>query len=195
MPPPSDASAASAPAHKSCFGLILTSERPVYSRPQADRKVVEPDKSALHPRTGPTTTSGRRVLRHPRSMTQDRDARGDVRYEERWCSGGIVGSLGARSCLRVTVTDRELVVCGHFPFSLVTDLAGLDVLVPRGRVRVLRDAGDMDEPLPDFAPGRVLVELHGGGPPRRLWLRLREPERFTDALEADRGPPSEGEYR
>lgn len=67
---------------------------------------------------------------------------GRAQFAERWTSGHSNRSLltklgGARNCLCVTVTDRELRIQPHFPFSLMflPEIYGLDLRIPRASIR------------------------------------------------------------
>ncbi len=107
-----------------------------------------------------------------------------VRFHEGAASGNSDKSLvtrfgGASHCLRVTVTDDEVLVRPFFPFNLITE-ADLEHRIPRAAVTSAQVA--------EATSGRrVLLDfrLPDGGS-RRLSLVLRDPDGFLSAL---KGPP------
>jgi len=82
---------------------------------------------------------------------------------------------GARRCLRVTVTDQEILVRSPFPFSLIVE-SDLEHRIARGSITaVQRVKGKFSEWVQvDF--------LLPCGKTRRLSLRLKNPEAFLAAL-------------
>jgi len=104
----------------------------------------------------------------------------NILFEERWTSGRSHKSLitrmgGANNCLRVTVTDDELWVVPHFPFSACAGLFDLDH-------RVLRDAITNVEQNGKIV--HVTFEL-ADGEGQRMELRLRNADRFCEVLQSD----------
>jgi hypothetical protein len=100
-----------------------------------------------------------------------------VLYDEKWTSGRSLKSLftrlcGANNCLRVTVTDQELWVTPHFPFSAFASKFDLDHRVRRGHIaNVARN-------------GKTIV-VNFAGPDEKtksVELRLRRPDEFLSAM-------------
>jgi hypothetical protein len=82
---------------------------------------------------------------------------------------------GANNCLRVTVTDDELWVAPHFPFSGFAGQIDLDH-------RVLRDAITNVEQNGKIV--RVTFALDDDDE-RMIALRLRNADRFCEVLQSD----------
>ena len=101
-------------------------------------------------------------------------------FEERWTSGNSHKSLytrlgGASNCLCVTVTDEELWVAPHFPFSALAAHFDLDHRVRRDAITNVEQDGKIV---------RVTFSLDDGVE-RTLALRLRNPERIVADLQSD----------
>jgi hypothetical protein len=104
-------------------------------------------------------------------------------FEERWTSGRSLRNFwsrigGAQNCLYVALSQDELMVRPHFPFSLLflPEIYGLEVTVPRSGVRV-------DEVKSGILGNRVLLTVETSpGKRHQLELKLRAPVEFTRAL-------------
>jgi hypothetical protein len=97
-------------------------------------------------------------------------------FAEKRASGGELGKLGgAANCLLVVVTPDELLVTPSFPFDLIAPPRGpigLVHKVARTKVRASKHQSWR---------GNVRVEICGATH-AVLDLKLREPERFLEAL-------------
>ncbi len=101
-----------------------------------------------------------------------------ILFEEKWTSGRSLKSLltrlgGANNCLHVTVTEDELWVTPHFPFSAFGGKLDLDH-------RIARDD------IESVAKRRWSIRVDYATPvgePRSIDLRLRRPQKFLDALQ------------
>ena len=104
-------------------------------------------------------------------------------FMERWTSGrslhNFVSRLGgARNCLFVAVTQNDLIVRPHFPFTLffLPEIYGLEIVAPRSAVRGV-------ELKPGILGSRVLLTIElSPGEGFQLELRLRAPTEFTQAM-------------
>lgn len=102
-----------------------------------------------------------------------------VLFDERWTSGRSFKSLltrlgGANKCLRVTVTDDELWITPHFPFSAFAATYDLDHRARRDAVRHI-----------ERHRRNVTIDFVGAdGQEHRLELRLRDADGFVAALSA-----------
>jgi hypothetical protein len=104
----------------------------------------------------------------------------NILFEERWTSGCSHKSLftrcgGANNCLRVTVTDDELWVAPHFPFSAFAARFDLDHRVRRDAITKIEQNG---------RTVRVSFALDDCEE-RMLSLRLRNADRFCTMLQSD----------
>lgn len=128
--------------------------------------------------------SGRGLFARPRSAAL---------FVERWASGrsgtGPVARLAtARNCLQVQLTADELVITPHFPFTLgfMPELYDFDKRVRLDAiVRVQRLGGR-------FAEAIELNYTRHDGTDAVLQLLLRQGERFTALLAAQRAPLARG---
>lgn len=121
----------------------------------------------------------RRSRRGPHFPSRDEV---NVLFEEKWTSGRSCKSLftrlsGANNCLRVTVTDDELWIAPHFPFSAFAGQFDLDHRIGRGAIKDIEQSGR-----------KITVEFSGDGyHPRKVELRLRNPNGFVAAIESPIG--------
>jgi hypothetical protein len=104
----------------------------------------------------------------------------NILFEERWTSGSSHKSLfthlgGANNCLRVTVTDDELWIAPHFPFSAFAATLDFDHRVRRDAITSVEQNGKVV---------RVTFALDDGDV-RLIALRLRNADRFRAALQSD----------
>jgi hypothetical protein len=117
----------------------------------------------------------RRRVRGPHFPDRDQV---NILFEERWTSGRSFKSLftrlgGANNCLRVTVTDDELWIAPHFPFSAFAGKFDLDHRISRDAITRIEQNGR-----------RITIEFAlDAGEVRRVELRLRSPDGFRTAIE------------
>lgn len=109
----------------------------------------------------------------------------NILFEEHWTSGNSHKSLftrlgGADHCLCVTVTDDELWVAPHFPFSAFAAKFDLDHRVHRDTITSVEQNGKKT---------RVTFAIEDGDQ-RTITLRLRNADRFRAALQS--GVANEG---
>jgi len=103
----------------------------------------------------------------------------NILFEERWTSGNSHKSLFTRmgianNCLRVVVTDDELWVVPHFPFSAFAGLFDWDHRAHRDAITNVKQNGK-----------KVLVTLElADGEERMMELRLRNADRFCQVLKS-----------
>lgn len=101
----------------------------------------------------------------------------NILFEERWTSGRSFKTFltrigGANNCLRVTLTDDELWVTPHFPFSALGGKFDLDH-------RIRRDS------IVSMERNRKMIRLSyilTDGDDRTIELRLRKADEFYRAL-------------
>jgi len=106
----------------------------------------------------------------------------NILFEERWTSGSSHKSRytrlgGANNCLRVTVTDDELWVAPHFPFSAFAAQFDLDHRVRRDAITNVEQNGRMIH----------VTFAVDDGVERLIVLRLRNADRFCAVLQSDVG--------
>lgn len=98
-------------------------------------------------------------------------------YAEKRVSGSELGKLGgARNCLLVVLTTDEFVLTPTFPFNLLSPPRGPLGLVHKVSRRNVRASAHRSW------RGNVRVELTGASY-ATIDLKLRDPERFLEALE------------
>ena len=100
-------------------------------------------------------------------------------FEERWTSGSSHKSLftrmgGANNCLRVTVTNDELWVTIHFPFSAFAAQFDLDHPVRCDAITKIERTGKIV---------RVTFLMENCGEERTIVLRLRNADAFCNSLQ------------
>jgi len=123
---------------------------------------------------GMTYMLWRRKIRGPHFPSRDQV---NVLFDERWTSGRSLKSLltrlgGANNCLRVTVTDSELWIAPHFPFSAFGSSLDLDHRVERSAIASIKRRGKP-----------ITVEwMTPNGEPKAVELRLRRPLEFVAVL-------------
>ncbi|MCI0423025.1 MAG: hypothetical protein L0387_12425 [Acidobacteria bacterium] len=112
----------------------------------------------------------------------------NVHFLESWRSGRAshtyfsVIAAGLRNCLWIAVTQDELIVGPHFPFSLlfIPEILHLDYRVPGKRITAT-------EEVPASAGGVVRVHfLHATGQPDSFEIDIGNVEDFKRALAAIR---------
>jgi hypothetical protein len=104
----------------------------------------------------------------------------NVLFEERWTSGSSHKSLftgmgGANNCLRIIVTDNELWIAPHFPFSAFAATFDLDHRVRCDAITNIERNGKTV---------RITFVVDELGSERTLSLRLRNAERFCSMLQS-----------
>ncbi len=104
----------------------------------------------------------------------------NILFEERWTSGRSHKSLftrlgGANNCLRVTVTEDELWVAPHFPFSAFAAQFDLDHRVRRESITNIEQKRKMT---------CVTFSIDDGNE-RTIDLRLRNADRFRTILKSE----------
>jgi hypothetical protein len=103
----------------------------------------------------------------------------NVLFEEKWTSGRSCKSLftrigGANNCLRVVVTDDELWIAPHFPFSAFAGQCDLDHRINRATIKRIERIGR-----------KVTLEFAGEeSQTRKVELKLRNPDGFLAAIES-----------
>ncbi|MEQ1726456.1 MAG: hypothetical protein ABL882_11080 [Sphingopyxis sp.] len=103
-------------------------------------------------------------------------------FYEGWASGRSLATLwgrigGARNCLMITVTPKELIVTPRFPFNLMflPEIYGMEACVPRSRVRIENDSAGLLK--------RGIIIVVDGADSLRMELMPRNKARFLKALE------------
>ena len=85
---------------------------------------------------------------------------------------------GARRCLRVTVTDREVWVRLSFPFTALSHIYDLEHRIPREAIASVAPSGS------GLFRSVLLDYRQASGVVRRLQFYLRDPAGFLAALES-----------
>ncbi|HJS07234.1 MAG TPA: hypothetical protein VJ809_06220 [Pirellulales bacterium] len=103
----------------------------------------------------------------------------NVLFKEKWTSGRSCKSLftrlgGANNCLRVVVTDNELWIAPHFPFSAFAGQFDLDHRISRDVIKNIEQNGR--KVTVEFAVEECQT--------RKVELRLRNPDAFVTAIES-----------
>jgi len=107
--------------------------------------------------------------------------RENIRFRERFASGYSFKTFftrmgGARNCLRVTVTDAEVLIHPFFPFSVLAEDYDLEHRIPIASITNVQSS-------PSIFGTRLLLEYRDHqGRDHRLSLQLRCPNNFLEAL-------------